>query len=171
MKWFGTGIGRRNDVGTYGCWPYESLPSLSGVANKFAHFKTKADVFDNEAMLPKNSPTACYFSNDEIDSEEFFFDQQGCIVWSLDAATGQVYVAEEDGRTIVSPTLSEFLLRVAVENDCWFVDKRNWGNPENVDESVCRKYLDHYETLFNKTKAYFESRGFRNTEYWIEGLL
>jgi hypothetical protein len=115
--WFGVGLPGRPALGTYGNWTYESLPKLSSVNNPFFDIKTLAQLRQHAARLPKNSPTACYFSLDSGE-DDFYHDQQDCVVWHLDK-DGCVYVDSEDSRLVVATSLSEFLWRIAIENDLW----------------------------------------------------
>ncbi len=196
-SWFGVDLPGRSGGGTYGEWPASTLPSLSHVPNPYAHLKTVEDLRRfGAARLPNNSPTACYFALDRP-REAFFYDQQGCIVWRLDAKTGEVYVKQEEeeeeeekeeeeeegkekeeeeksnnnnnnnNRVVVSPNLAEFLLRIKIENDLWFA--LNMPGEDGGEMTVeMQEYLDHYKRLEAGTReALMKRHKFQNLDSWF----
>ena len=114
---------------------------------RLQNIKTYDDLIKNKKLLRAfRSPTACYFElrsdrnakledreyaymnkdrlkerNDTM-NEVFYIDQQGCVTWALEESSGKVYLFNDDNpykRTYVAKNLSEFLLRICIENSLW----------------------------------------------------
>ena len=91
------------------------------------------------------SPTACYveFSDEKDGRITFYRDQQDCILWSVDPATGKVY-SDADG--LVAETVEEFWCRQYIEASLWFLYA--WQHhtglpPKNKPE--LRNYVHFYQ--------------------------
>jgi len=121
QMWIGIGIPFRPCGGTYGVydltkWP---LPTIA-IEPFFENINTLHDIKHNEKALNKYiySATSCYVKCGK--NEEFYFDQQGCVIWHYNPFIG-VYTMDihKDEKTIVAKTISEFFSRIHMENCIW----------------------------------------------------
>lgn len=118
-RWAWYGIGGI-DEGTYVRIDYAHNIEI---LDEFKNIKTISDISSNISKLSKRirSPTDCYF--DVNDSEVFYKDSQGCILWALEEHTGRVYIYDEDNmftRTFVAKSLPEFLSRIMFESSKFY---------------------------------------------------
>jgi hypothetical protein len=169
MVWCGGELpGARDADGTYGVWPYKTVPRLDhGGRNPFRNVKTLDDLHAAIDLMHE-SPTACYFRLDRSDGS-FWRDQQDCVVWAFDAATGGVFMLDqqraegEQEKTFVAKSLAEFLWRVDLENQIWFL--RNSHDGERTDDADA--YLEHYAALVRGTEAELAALGCRQLRKWM----
>ena len=115
--WIGFSLPLRPVNGTYHTWKYNTLPPLSpsNPFKKIVNLDALEKMNPNVLKAGWFSPTACYFNLDKK-SGLFYRDQQDCVMWFHNAATGKVYT---DRGTIVSKSLPEFLYRNILENHIW----------------------------------------------------
>lgn len=117
MVWFGCNLTYRPPrTGTY--WmtmgPVPPIDAVHGYTNPYADYRTMQDL-RSRPIIDIESPTGCCFKvPKEGDTGRFYYDQQGCIIWSLDS-DGMVLAAGD----VVAPTLAEFLYRVSIESRLW----------------------------------------------------
>ena len=156
--WIYIGIPFRPTSGTYSIFDYYELPIVS--TEKFAKIQTIDDIKQNLDELDEfiDSPTACYF--DFSEPNLFYRDQQGCVSWYHDRATGQVTTENEQ---VVADSLAQFLARIYIENMIWFKTSHiqhpdayhsmGFLSPEELNDHVglwkalCL-ILDHYEITY-----------------------
>ena len=185
MVWVGSDIPGRPAAGTYGTWPYATLPPANN--HKFRQVHTLDDLSDEVQERMQESPTACYFRIDDKDGS-FFHDQQDCAIWALDEATGGVFLLDEaqqqeeeeeeaarpatGPKTFVAKSLGEFLWRVDVENRCWFTAHDSFGGagcePGSREAADVAAYLAHYAELRRGTERELARLGCRRTQQWLD---
>ena len=131
-QWIWLGI-KKAGWGTYAELPYDKWSIIYPNYEQINDLDT-LHLHIKGSWLPGffNSPTGCYF---EIDGEEFYHDQQGCLCWSLEKCSGKVYLAvpsvgdDVSARIYVAASLPEFLSHMHHDNYTWHQGKPSYyGN-------------------------------------------
>lgn len=131
---------------TYDSWSYKLLPPIE-IDPRFKNIKTVQDVKENVEFLNSiiRSATGCYFNFEA--PNEFYRDQQSCVVWAFDEKIG-VYLGGYVRPPVVAVSIPEFLTRINLENIIAYVTRYKYKDIQLTQEA--EKYIEFYVDIRRK---------------------